>query len=620
MQSEAVKKLAEAAGLELSYRGVDGILKHADEASLHRLAAAILPSEAASEADTAAETALVIRLDGQRPSSRAPCGAYKLVPVHDGGTSRRTLIAPQMTYQSPACRDGHRLWLIAVQLYAIRSAENWGHGDFGDLSALLRLAAGCGAAGIGLNPLHALFSAAPQDCSPYSPSSRVFLNPLYIDVAAVPGWNPDDALAHCEELAALRQAALIDYRRVAAVKFAALEAAYRRFMQAGPVEAQADFERFRAEQGGRLRRFAAFELLCRRFGCDWRQWPAPWRQPTDRHIASLHAEAAAEMVYFEYLQWQAHRQLRSCQTLAKELGLPVGLYLDFAVGVHPGGFDVWDAPESFITEASVGAPPDPLNRGGQNWGLACFNPRRLQRTDYTAFRQALRSSMQFAGALRYDHVLGINRIYLIPGGATADRGIYLRLPMEEFLAVMACESVSQECLLIGEDLGTVPEGFRDRLRDWGLWTYLVLMFARDSDGAFQDVKTFPSRALTTFNTHDLPTYAGWWGDHDRALARRLGLILGESDKERENARDALLSALGRAKLLPWFRRWRRKRKPDFATIAQFLARSPCGILSVGLDDILDMEDQQNLPGTWREYPNWQRRLTVELAALERVRF
>lgn len=611
MDSDSVADLA-AAGLELSYIGYDGRPKQADEAVLRQLAAAIL----APGDNTPPEPALVLRLGRHSPPHRTEFGSYRLIPAEAEEPARRAIIAPPIAYQLPACCDGHRLWLIAVQLYGIRSTDNWGHGDFGDLSILLRLAAAHGAAGIGLNPLHALFSCMPEDCSPYAPSSRVFLNPLYIQIADVPGFNPADLDERRDAIAALRQEPLIDYARVAALKSAALQAAYRRFIHAAPPDLQADFDRFRTELGMPLRRFAVFELLCHRFGRHWRQWPAPWQRPTDRDLAILHAEAGPEIEYFEFLQWQAHRQLAACQAEAKRLGLPIGLYLDFAVGVHPDGFDVWNTPDAFITEASVGAPPDQLNRSGQNWGLACFNPRTLQRTDYAAFRQALRASMRFAGALRYDHVLGVNRLYLIPFGAKADNGAYLRLPMEEFLAVMACESVMQECLLIGEDLGTVPEGFRERLSDWGLWTYLVLLFARDEDGAFQDVTTFPSQGLITFNTHDLPSYAGWWEGRDLDVMRELGLVLGESDADRAKAREALVTALKHAGLLQ--KKASKRSKPDFSTVAHLIARSPCGILSLGLDDILGMEEQQNLPGTWREYPNWRRRMSIDLAALAKL--
>lgn len=611
MQSISIEDLARSAGLETSYLGFDGVLVAADESVLRQLAATILPAGGSREADaSAAPIAVVIRRSKADP--QLPFGSYHLSPAA-GGPAHRALVCPRQAYQLPACEAGHRLWLIAVQLYGIRSARNWGHGDFRDLADLLRLAAAQGAAGIGLNPLHALFSSSPEDCSPYSPSSRIFLNPLYIHVPDVPGFLPSDLAGKEAKLNELRQLPLMDYSRAAALKLVLLETAYQRFAEQHPAALWEEFDRFRNDQGQDLHRFAAFEALCRRHGHNWRQWPEPWRQPSDGDIEDLQKDAPLETGFYEFLQWQAHRQLDACRALGQSLNLPVGLYLDFAVGVHPEGFDVWNAPDAFVAEAQVGAPPDLLNRSGQDWGLVCFNPRTLQRTDYSAFRRALRASMRYSGALRFDHVLGINRIYLIPCGSDARNGAYLSLPMEEFLAVMASESVAEQCLLIGEDLGTVPEGFRETLSDWGLWTYTVLLFSRDESGAFQDVRTLPKRALITFNTHDLPSYAGWWTGRDIETQQKLGMILGESPVEREKARHALISALRREKLLALDANARDK--PDVSAVMQMVARAPCGILSIGLDDILGMEDQQNLPGTWREYPNWRRRLPVELDAL-----
>ena len=634
MQTGSRSSLAEAAGLEISYLDFDGKPQRADDQVLHDLAEAIL-SRSASGPDVKPPPRYLVLRQGDPIAdmlreyrewlitdasgkvvgshergvpSPLPCGIYALASATGAETGIRVIVAPPQAYQLPVCAEGARIWLIAVQLYGIRSERNWGHGDFTDLANLIRLASDIGAGGIGLNPLHALFPSRPSEPSPYSPSSRIYLNPLYIDVAAVPGYPAEQAATWEHEIADLRAAALVDYPRVAAVKRRALRHAYDRF-QANPSAASAqDFAAFREECGSPLRRFAIYEVLCDRFGPAWREWPDRWRHPDESALGAFAATAAAEIGFVEFQQWQAHRQLQACRLLAESLHLPLGLYLDFAVGVHPDGFDIWDDPDAFLTEASVGAPPDLLNRAGQDWGLACFNPRVLQERAYTPFRQALRASMRFAGALRFDHVLGLNRLYLIPRGRDARNGAYLRFPANEMLAVMACESVEQRCLVIGEDLGTVPEGLRDLLDHWGIWTYLILLFARTGDGGIQPPADFPSRALTAFNTHDLPTFAGWWAGRDLEEMSAAGLTLGENADDREAARQALRQALADAGIAI-------ADAPDFAAIARLMASSPSGVLSIAAEDLVGSASQPNMPGTWKEYPNWRWRLPVTLEAL-----
>lgn len=631
MTEDSVAALAEAAGLELSYTAFDGSVRQADEAVLRDLAADILPPAdkepvtppryvilRQSDALTAAALGIgslqwqilcgnEIVCDSETAPRAPPPGIYT-VRSQKPASEFRLVIAPSQAYQPPVGTGGRRIWLIAVQLYGIRSGRNWGHGDFSDLSDLLRLAASAGAGGVGVNPLHALFPSRPVEASPYSPSSRVFLNPLYIDVTAVPGFPEAEAATWQRELASLRATDLVDYPRVAALKRHALRLAYDRFQTHPPPEQAHDFAAFRESAGPELRRFAVYEVLCERLGTAWRDWPERWRHPDAGAIAALAASAPIDIGFVEFQQWQAHRQLEACRNLAKALQLPLGLYLDFAVGIHPDGFDVWNDPEAFLTEASVGAPPDLLNRGGQDWGLACFNPRTLQARGYEPFRHSLRAAMQFSGAMRFDHILGLNRLYLIPRGRDPRNGAYLRFPIRELLAVMAIESVRHECLVIGEDLGTVPEGLRDILDEWGIWTYLILLFERDEDGGIRPVQDFPARALTAFNTHDMATFAGWWAGEDLEEMRNAGLTLGETPEERETAREALRSALAAAGI-------RSGDRPDFAAVARLMARSPCGILAIGAEDLVGSSKQPNMPGTWKEYPNWRWRLPVAIEEL-----
>ncbi|MFZ1209760.1 MAG: 4-alpha-glucanotransferase, partial [Pseudolabrys sp.] len=377
--------------------------------------------------------------------------------------------------------DGRRHWALAVQLYALRSRRNWGHGDFGDLACLIELAARRGAAAIGLNPLHALFPDRAQEASPYAPNSRIFLNPLYINVEAIAEF-PGAAMAGVD-LDALRASELIDYAGVARAKLDGLRVAYEHFETSASDDRRAEFTRYRQDQGERLLFFSCFEQLRARFAPrPWPEWPAPWRHPT---IADLQQFREAEhngCEFHEFVQWVADRQLAACKEIAQRSGMSVGLYLDVALGIHPYGADAWSQQESVLADVSVGAPPDEFNPNGQDWGLAPFNPAALAACDFAPLRQLMRAAMRHAGAVRLDHVLGLKRLFMIPRGNVASDGTYVRFPFEQSLQAIAQVSQEARCVVIGEDLGTVPEGLRDTLARWGLWRYLVMLFERERDG------------------------------------------------------------------------------------------------------------------------------------------
>src|SRR5579871_856513 len=345
----------------------------------------------------------------------------------------------RLAYQGPA----GRWWLLAVQLYGIRSHHNWGHGDFTDLLALIELAAEVGAAGIGINPLHAPFDDLPEQPSPYSPSSRLFLNPLYIDLAAVPEFEGCRTAEMTSAIEPLRQSELVDYVGVTALKRSALRAAHQAFLHHGTSARRDDFAAFCRSRAPTLSRFAAFEVLRRRFTTPWWTWPSEWRTPDAAAIERLRTETGDALGFYEYVQWLADQQLMRCRDRARELGLPVGLYVDVAVGVRADGFDAWNAPDAIVRSLSLGAPPDLLNTLGQNWGLAAFSGVGLQAQAFVPFREMLRASMRYAGAIRLDHVLGLKRLYLIPAGMRPDQGAYVRMPFADLLRVTAEESVTR---------------------------------------------------------------------------------------------------------------------------------------------------------------------------------
>jgi 4-alpha-glucanotransferase len=526
-----------------------------------------------------------------------PQGSYRLNLTDAASFAEEVplIVAPAKAYGG----DFDRCWLIAVQLYGVRSGRNWGIGDFTDLAALLELAAQLGADGIGLNPLHALFDDHPADCSPYSPNSRLFLNALYIDVEKIPEFNAEAFSKR--SIARLREGHLIDYVAVAGLKWRALHAAFRNFKSHASAARKQEFDAFRAERAPLLSHFACFEVLRHKFGRPWWEWPEGWRQPDEAKCAELRQGAdAAEIEFVEFVQWTADAQLRFCRELAVRLGMKVGLYLDVAVGVQANGFDAWNEQTAISRHLSVGAPPDPLMPAGQNWGLAGFNAAGLELTSFEPYREMLQASMRHAGAIRLDHVLGLKRLYLVPHGFAPNNGVYVQMPFEALLAETALASVENACVVIGEDLGTVPEGFRDRTADWGIWSYQVMMFERDDRGAFRGADYYSPNALVTFNTHDLSTYAGWRSFNDLKMKRSLGIDPGESDDARWHALTMLSDVLQHHSI----------DRQDLYAVAGFLARTRSRLLAISLEDLLNVVDQPNIPGTVNEHPNWRQRLPI----------
>jgi 4-alpha-glucanotransferase len=528
-----------------------------------------------------------------------PVGTHRL-HLTDAVSSTEEL--PLLAAPAKAFRgDFDRCWLLAAQLYGVRSARNWGIGDFTDLQGLIELAHHLGADGVGLNPLHALFDDRPGDCSPYSPNSRLFLNALYIDVEKLPEFHADAASK--DMLAHLRASDVVDYPAVARLKWQTLRSAFAVFKANPASERRRDFEQFRDQRGSLLSHFACFEVLRHRFNKPWWDWPKEWRQPDEAKLARLRKGAdATEIEFVEFVQWTADRQLGAAKDLALELGMKVGLYLDVAVGVQSDGFDAWNEQAAISRHLGVGAPPDPLNTAGQDWGLAGFNPAGLEIRAFEPYREMLCASMRYAGAIRLDHVLGLKRLYLVPHGFGPENGAYVQMPFEALLAATAQESVAHCCVVIGEDLGTVPEGFREQMADWGIWSYLVMMFERDDHGAFKGIDHYGANALVTFNTHDLSTYAGWRSFSDLKTKRSLGIDPGESDDARWHALSMLDNVLRHYAI----------DRHDLYSVVSFLSRTKSRLFAVSLEDLLGLIDQPNIPGTVDEHPNWRRRLPVSI--------
>ena len=591
-------------------------------------------------------------LDGQRFVRRAlrlpdglPLGYHHLDVRLPGGVDAGAplVVAPERCYLPASLAEGGRTWGLSVQLYAMRSARNWGMGDFGDLARLVAMVADAGGDAVGINPLHALFPDRPERCSPYAPSSRLALNILYIDVEAVPELADCDAArasisvpAFRQAIESLRAANLVDFPGIAARKLSVLRLLYETFRarhldaKSGPSPRGEAF--LGSEDGSGVQmRFATFEALAAHFGKDgvsdynWRAWPAEYRDPRSPAVVEFAARHRAAVEFRHWLQWIAREQLHGCGTQARSRGMTIGLYGDLAIGADQDGADAWALGPLLARGASVGAPPDALNLRGQDWAFAPFIPAALRAAAFAPFSAMLRHNMRDAGALRIDHAIGLQHVYWVPHGMPADRGGYVRQPLDELLAVIALESVRNKCLVIGEDLGTLPEGLRERLGAAGVLSYRVLPFEREDNGSFRAPSDYPHLALVTPGTHDMPSFPAFWRGDDLKLRQRLDLFPTEKARseavaERGTDRRRLLQALSEAGIglpAPLDPDADDRDPPDalVAAIHRFLAITPAALLLAQLEDLIGETEPVNVPGTADEYPNWRRKLSLPLEAL-----
>ncbi len=564
-----------------------------------------------------------------------PPGYHELEITLAGRVTRCPLIlSPAECYEPSAIVQGRRLWGVAVQLYTVRSRSNWGIGDFADLQQMIRWLAPRGAGFIGLNPLHALAPADPARSSPYSASSRHFLNILYIAVPEVPEYRECAAARRrveepqfAQRLETLRVSPLVDYAGVADAKFEILEMLFRYFRDThlGADTARAvAFRSFVAAGGALLQLHARFDALDQYLRATlgtpsgWLSWPMEYRD-VDGAAAQAFATAHPLQVEFHlYLQWLAHDQLTAAQGLTRELNMPIGLYGDYAVGSNPSGSETWVDQTSYRMGAEIGAPPDPLALRGQGWGIPPQDPFVMETQQLQGFVRLIRNNMHYYGALRLDHVMSLCRLWWVAAGDSPIDGAYVHYPLHQLLTVVALESVRSACLVVGEDLGVVPDDMRRAMPEFGLYHYKVLLFERIG-GRFRRPDEFIPRALGTVTTHDMPTLRSYWEGRDIELRRTLNLypsldIEHEVTRERDSDRVALLAALGEQGLLPASPASPQEPfTPQLANALHvYLARSATVLVALQIEDLLGMVDPVNVPGTDREYPNWQRKLTEDV--------
>lgn len=522
---------------------------------------------------------------------------YHTLRVTDGAQSVScSLMACPDRFYAPDTVAGERLWGISCQLYTLRSARNWGVGDFTDLLELLPLAAAAGADLIGLNPLHATCTDGEALASPYSPSDRRFLNPQYIDPEREPEWavvaETVAAAGWGKQRALLRAAPLVDYEAVNGLKYEALEAMFSVFLReqvnAG-TQRGSDFQRFVTQGGADLDGFARFEMR-------------------HNNWARLHR---TEPRFYIWLQWVASAQLQACQQRALAVGMRIGLMRDLAVGAIGRGYEVEQAAGLYLAEASIGAPPDPFAPHGQDWGLPAPHPLRLRETGFSAFTELLRRNMSACGALRVDHVMALMRLWWCLHDEEDSAGLYVFYPRDDLLALLRLESWRHRCVVVGEDLGVVPGEFREAMRCSALLGNRLFYFEKHPDGRFRAPEELAEDVLLMVTNHDVPTLADWWAGSDLQRRCELGLIpdgdaLAKLEQERAADRAELLAWLDTSGLLPEAV----GSAMDMtlcSAIHQACARGRSRLLLLQLEDLQLVAEPVNIPGTWREYPNWRRK-------------
>ena len=560
------------------------------------------------------------------------CGYYTL-SAETGGKSCfvRLIVAPESVYQPKLLANGGRMNGLTMHLYSLRSERNWGIGDFTDLLNLMKYAAEKKLDFVGINPLHALFTSKPAFASPYSPSSREWLNPIYLDVEKVGAFTYDEQLKNWlaqpkirQRIAALRVTETVTYTAVWACKRDALHMAFNAFEQdtcEAAANERAAFEAFVLEKGKALQGFGLFEALDQYYSCPgqvgWQSWPSEFHQPDGEAVEKFARNHEREIRFYMWLQWLCAEQLREVNQAAAEYGVKLGIYGDLAVGVARGSADTWLNRQDYCMDLSVGAPPDPLGPTGQNWDLPPLNPLMLKHTGYEKFAHLLRENMRLYGVLRIDHVMALCRLWWVLNGKTADFGAYVHYDAEVMFAILALESRRNRCVIIGEDLGTVPDQARYLLNRYQVFSYKVMYFSKGWNG-FQLPEEYPEQAITVISTHDVAPLAGYWIGKDLDTMFKLGTLpdaaafqtaLDEREHDKADLLDKLkeTGCLGADVQMP--------AKADetlLAALHKYGALSRSKLYAVQLENLLGVIDNLNVPGVTEGYPNWAQKMPVSL--------
>jgi 4-alpha-glucanotransferase len=562
-----------------------------------------------------------------RPGKDLPLGYHTLKL----GDDTQTLIVVPPKCMAPVRRA---MGLIA-NLYAVRSDANWGVGDISDLATIAEWSGEKGAAFVGVSPLHALRNRG-YDISPYSPVSRLYRNPIYIDVTAVPELNEcTDARALLDDpatqemLASLRASGRVDYERVWSLKRHALEMLHRTFIIRHRDARSArgrDYRAYIEHENSTLVNFATFCALEDHFAASakassWPHWPAELQHPGSPDVIAFRAANTDAVDFHRWLQFELDRQLGAAATIARKSGLGIGIYQDLAIGAAPDSADVWAFSHLFVRGIAVGAPPDGYAPQGQNWGLPPIDPHELVENRYAFWIALIRASLRHAGALRIDHVLGLFRQFWIPHGVTGAHGAYVRFPTEDMLGILALESVRHRAVIVGEDLGTVPEEVPGVLERWGILSSRVMYFERESDGRFRPASSYPRLSLTTADTHDMATITGFWTARDIELQRMAGLIASDESAaaaraHRDNERRFLVERLVAEGALKSSDAESPSNAELRGAVHRFLCSTPAALVGIYLEDLVGEREPVNLPGVASDvFQSWTRRLSHSLETI-----
>lgn len=569
---------------------------------------------------------VVVKING-----RLEVGYYE-IELETGGKKYKSVlaVAPEKCYANETL-EKERLWGFSVQLYSLNSSRNWGIGDFTDLYNLVDICKRSGADVIGLNPLNVLSHDFPEDASPYGSVSRLFLNPIYIDVEKVPGFTPEDMASCRDKVAGLRDSELIQYTPVYELKITMLEKLYRRMLQDKKSPYYADYEAYCRRKGAELDKLALFQALSEERAHTvwggWKAWEEEYRNSNSRAVAEYAKKHHERIGFFKYLQFEAERQFDAVKKHIDEQGLKIGLYRDLAVGVCQNSAELWGDYETFIKDAGAGAPPDELFCNGQNWGLGAFHPEVLKERAYEPYIKVLRANMHNAGALRIDHAMGLMRLFVILN--QEECGSYVLYNFADMLNILAIESWLNRCTIVGESIGIVPEGFIEKMAEKNIGSLSVLWVERPLGSSdFKSPSEYPAKAFASVGTHDMPPLKMWWFGYEIAEKHKLGIYTEEQMNwcyhERELERRKLLFALDSNAVWPEDK----PRRGDYLygeaypegieeAVHRFVARAPSEVFLSQLEDILHVEKMQNVPGIDRDqHPNWRRKLPVRLENLE----
>jgi 4-alpha-glucanotransferase len=570
---------------------------------------------------------------------KLPLG-YHRVTVEAAGVSAsvRFIVTPERAWVSPHLGRGGRAAGIAVSLYGVRSERNWGFGDFTDLLRVVEFAAEqleCGF--VALNPLHAIHNRRPFNTSPYLPNCTFYQNFLYLDVEGM------EDFAGCEravrlrrspevtaEIAALREAPFVEYERVSVLKLRFLKMLFVRFLREWRARSARalQFQAYLDREGDLLEKFAIYCALddhLHRLNPDlwvWTNWPAPYQDPESPETKEFRRKHSLRVLFYQYLQWQIDLQLSGAQKHARDRQLPIGLYHDLALATDSFGSDLWAHRPFYVNGCRVGSPPDDFSPKGQDWGFPPPNSARHREDGYRLFAESIRKNCRHGGALRIDHVMRLFRLFWIPDGRDATEGAYVREQTEDFVRILALESVRNQVVIVGEDLGTVEPAMRETLARFGVLSYRLLYFEKNPNSEFRRHEEYPRQSLVSSTTHDLPTLAGFWVGADIQARRAAGTIndkdLAEQTSHRADEKQKMLNLLFEQKLLsPDLPRsaadYPELTGPLHNAVIGFLALTPSQLLAINQEDLTKELSQQNLPGTTWQYPNWGRkmRFTIE---------